>query len=129
MPIGHHIAKCHHCGKEFVCGDCIPSICFECEQAGHKDSFFLSCPKCRPTIITRPDESDMITRPRANAMARQLEILQAECESLRTRLRDAELENTKMRVLLRQMSSFTAIYGEIASEEAGKLLASLGPKL
>jgi hypothetical protein len=62
-------------------------------------------------------------------MARQLESLQTECESLRTRARDADLENTKMRVLLRQMSSFTAIYGETASEEAGKLLNSLGPRM
>jgi hypothetical protein len=93
------------------------------------DRYLTEPERIEPHQPTRPSESDMITRPRADAMAKQLETLQTECESLRTRSRDAELENTKMRVLLRQMSSFTAIYGEIASEEAGKLLASLGPKL
>lgn len=30
MPYGHHVARCHVCGKEWMVGDCIPSVCDEC---------------------------------------------------------------------------------------------------
>lgn len=43
---GQHIATCLHCGKQWVVGDCIPSICPDCERAGH--SGLLDCPVCNP---------------------------------------------------------------------------------
>lgn len=46
MPRGHNIARCVHCGKEWVVGDCIPITCDECLGQGHTESF--SCPKCWP---------------------------------------------------------------------------------
>ena len=45
MPIGHNVAKCLHCLKEWVVGDCVPSICPECEDAGHT-GLGIDCPKC-----------------------------------------------------------------------------------
>lgn len=47
MPHGHHIAKCLHCLKEWIAGDCVPSICPDCEAAGHK-GLGIDCPKCWP---------------------------------------------------------------------------------
>lgn len=49
MPFGHHIARCQHCGKEWMVGDCIPSICPECQEAGHTGST-IGCPLCFPVV-------------------------------------------------------------------------------
>lgn len=43
--IGHNIAKCLHCGKEWMVGDCVPDICSECERAGHRGMNY-GCPVC-----------------------------------------------------------------------------------
>lgn len=51
MPRGHHIAKCLHCGKEWMVGDCVPSICDECEKAGHRGLLF-DCPICSMPFIS-----------------------------------------------------------------------------
>jgi hypothetical protein len=48
MPYGMHIATCLHCLKQWVVGDCIPSICPECVDKGHHWNLpFFDCPKCR----------------------------------------------------------------------------------
>lgn len=37
MPGGENLAHCFECGKSWIVGDCIPTICPECEckQRGH----------------------------------------------------------------------------------------------
>ena len=37
MPTGENLATCFECGKRWVVGDCIPSICpaCECKEHGH----------------------------------------------------------------------------------------------
>ena len=30
MPIGHNSSTCEKCGKIFICGDCIDSVCPSC---------------------------------------------------------------------------------------------------
>jgi hypothetical protein len=32
---GQNLARCYHCGKQWVVGDCIPGICPECIRKGH----------------------------------------------------------------------------------------------
>lgn len=44
MPYGYHIARCFCCGKQWVCGDCIPTVCSECEAKGHTGGF--DCLQC-----------------------------------------------------------------------------------
>jgi len=39
-----NLAYCFHCGKRWITGDCIPSICPECQETGHKEYGF--CEKC-----------------------------------------------------------------------------------
>ena len=49
MPIGHHLAKCLTCFKEFVCGDCIETECKECQckRLGHLVAKGISiCCRC-----------------------------------------------------------------------------------
>lgn len=46
MVYGHNIARCLHCGKEWVVGDCDPFTCHECETAGHID-WPNPCPVCQ----------------------------------------------------------------------------------
>lgn len=49
MPYGEHLARCLHCGKTWIVGDCIPSICDECIAAGHsREGGFFSCLICWP---------------------------------------------------------------------------------
>lgn len=45
MAIGCHVARCAHCGKQWLVGDCVPSVCGECEEKGHR-GMFLDCPAC-----------------------------------------------------------------------------------
>jgi len=45
MVYGNRIEKCFHCGKEYICGDCVTNICPDCEKAGHR-GLFLNCPIC-----------------------------------------------------------------------------------
>jgi len=45
MVHGKHIYRCLHCGAQEVCGDCIPSTCPKCSEAGHKASPW-NCPEC-----------------------------------------------------------------------------------
>lgn len=45
MPFGQHVARCFHCGTQWIVGDCIPSICRECEAKGHSGTP-LDCEKC-----------------------------------------------------------------------------------
>lgn len=54
MVYGCHVANCLHCGKQWIVGDCIPSICDECSAAGRKDTPFFGiegcadeCPVCK----------------------------------------------------------------------------------
>lgn len=51
MPYSQNIATCLHCGRKWVVGDCIPSICDECRAAGHADVFFADCPRCREPLL------------------------------------------------------------------------------
>ena len=37
MPHGEHVATCLHCGKSWIVGDCIPSMCDDCRREGHQD--------------------------------------------------------------------------------------------
>jgi hypothetical protein len=47
MPYGHHVARCHACNKEWMVGDCIPSVCKACSLKGHANTaIFLNCPAC-----------------------------------------------------------------------------------
>ena len=57
MPRGQHIATCAHCLKQWVCGDCIPSICNECYAAGHQ-GFYLDCPVCLAEMQARQERID-----------------------------------------------------------------------
>lgn len=45
MPYGEHRVRCHHCGIYFNCGDCIKTVCHDCEQSGHQ-GFGVGCPVC-----------------------------------------------------------------------------------
>lgn len=45
MPIGSNLTHCMHCGKDFICGDCITFTCFECGKAGHTENW--DCAKCK----------------------------------------------------------------------------------
>jgi hypothetical protein len=56
MPYGHHIAHCLHCGKQWMVGDCIPSMCDECRESGHVPPIFagtgyMGCQKCDEPFI------------------------------------------------------------------------------
>jgi hypothetical protein len=44
MSRGHNISKCHACFKEFVCGDCILSVCPECSAKLIKE-LKIECPE------------------------------------------------------------------------------------
>jgi len=57
MPIGSHIARCHHCLKEWMVGDCIPSTCDECEANGHR-GMFIDCPVCQREFAERRTRID-----------------------------------------------------------------------
>ena len=54
MPWGQHIARCICCGKQWVVGDCIPSVCPDCLDAGHDGT--LDCEKCRQEFVNRQIE-------------------------------------------------------------------------
>lgn len=71
MPIGHHIAKCHACLKEFVCGDCIPSTCPECFEKGHRDA--MHCSMCDSETQERRDRIDTAIREKLEARIAELE--------------------------------------------------------
>ena len=51
MSRGENLATCHHCGKRWRVGDCIPTCCDECQEDGH-NGLSLDCPKC-----FQPDQS------------------------------------------------------------------------
>jgi hypothetical protein len=47
MVTGLNVANCLHCGREWLVGDCIPSVCEECWAAGHRGSpLGGACPVC-----------------------------------------------------------------------------------
>ncbi len=45
MVRGHHIATCFCCGTRWMVGDCIPSVCKDCYDKGHRGGW--ECPKCK----------------------------------------------------------------------------------
>lgn len=45
---GTHVARCGCCGRSWMCGDCIPSVCFQCRDGGHNGGGAWSCPICKP---------------------------------------------------------------------------------
>jgi hypothetical protein len=32
MVYGEHLTRCLKCGKPFICGDCIETVCFDCKH-------------------------------------------------------------------------------------------------
>ena len=32
MPYGHHLSRCFRCGKEWITGDCIETVCADCQN-------------------------------------------------------------------------------------------------
>ena len=56
MPIGSNLARCHECGKTWIVGDCIPTMCGDCECAEKGHEWYGSlriCVRCgsrRPLI-------------------------------------------------------------------------------
>jgi hypothetical protein len=76
MPYGLNIATCLHCGRQWTVGDCIPSVCPECDEAGHRGlpGFPITgslldggCPECdrqRREIMVRAGEARQRRRER-----------------------------------------------------------------
>lgn len=57
MPWGMNVATCLCCGKQWIVGDCIPSVCDQCRDAGHTG---VGCPVCKDNldrICRRVEES------------------------------------------------------------------------
>lgn len=40
-----NVASCLHCGREWLAGDSVPTVCEECWVDGHR-GFPLGCPVC-----------------------------------------------------------------------------------
>lgn len=59
MPIGERIARCFHCGRDYVCGDCVTNTCPECDQAGHR-GLSWDCALCREAERRRRAEIERI---------------------------------------------------------------------
>jgi hypothetical protein len=64
MPIGEHLARCFECGRSFLCGDCIETICRDCEckRIGIHLAFGNICGRCGK-ILTKEDK-DVIKNKR-----------------------------------------------------------------
>ncbi len=52
MPYGSHVTRCHACGREYICGDCITFCCDNCGAEGHSSGFESSCPICEGERLT-----------------------------------------------------------------------------
>ena len=54
--IGNRLVKCLECREEFICGDCIKSICPACECAKHGHIEVAGmCGRCGERLVL-PDE-------------------------------------------------------------------------
>lgn len=47
---GEHLATCVCCGKRWIVGDCIPTVCPGCASSGHTG---LGCRKCMEECMSR----------------------------------------------------------------------------
>lgn len=60
MPIGHHLAKCMWCHREWIVGDCIPCFCSaECEKK--------SCEWWKSLVTSEEEEADRLREIKENA--------------------------------------------------------------
>lgn len=63
MPYGEHLARCLHCGHTWIVGDCVPSICPDCETKGHNCRYPLAeCGACKAEDMARRAERVKLTR-------------------------------------------------------------------
>jgi hypothetical protein len=73
VPAGEHLAYCLECGKRWIVGDYIPSVCPECEckRDGHRLVQDLDiCLRCGIRVI-RPVPAEGVSMPQANAQQAQ----------------------------------------------------------
>lgn len=60
MPFGVHAYTCYGCGKSDLCGDCIRSYCYECEEAMRDVHPGATCPcfECRLAVLIAESEAE-----------------------------------------------------------------------